>query len=48
MGSPKFDTTMSDDDGPIKYNTTDAKAFIENDGAITYNINKNKKYILYF
>ena len=43
MGSPKFDTTMSDDDGPIKYNTTDAKAFIENDGAITYNINKNKK-----
>ena len=34
---------MDDNDGPIKYNTTDAKFFLENDSAITYNINKNKK-----
>ena len=30
----------SSDDDPIKYNTTDARYFLENDGAITYNINK--------
>ena len=43
IGSPKFDTNMTDDDGPIKYNSTDAKYFLENDKAITYNINKKKK-----
>ena len=45
LGKPKFDTTMSEDDGPIKYNSTDAKFFFENEGAITYNIprNDNKK-----
>lgn len=43
LGSPKFDTNMTDDDGPIKYNSTDSKTFLENDGAITYNINKKNK-----
>ena len=31
IGSPKFDTNMTDDDGPIKYNSTDAKYFLENE-----------------
>ena len=43
LNRPQFDTSMDDNDGPIKYNTTDAKFFLENDSAITYNINKNKK-----
>lgn len=43
IGSPKFDTNMTDDDGPIKYNSTDARYFLENDNAITYDINKKKK-----
>jgi len=37
----KILTGMSDDDGPIKYNSTDAKFFFENEGAITYNIPRN-------
>ncbi len=41
LGKPKFDTTMTEDDGPIKYNSTDAKFFFENEGAITYNIPHN-------
>ena len=32
---------MTEDDGPIKYNSTDAKFFFENEGAITYNIPHN-------
>lgn len=43
FGKPKFDTNMSDDDGPIKYNSTDARYFLDNDNAITYNIDKPKK-----
>ena len=44
IGAPKFDTDMTDEDGPIKYNSTDAKYFLNSDSAITYNINKpNKK-----
>ena len=44
IGQPKFDTEMTtDDDGPIKYNSTDAKYFLENDSAITYDITKPKK-----
>ena len=43
LGTVNFNTTMTDDDGPIKYNTTDAKFLLENDNAITYNIEKNKK-----
>ena len=43
LGKPRFDTTMTDDDGPIKYSVTDAKNFIDNENAITYNITKPKK-----
>ena len=39
----KFDTNMDDEDGPIKYNTTDMKYFFDNENAITYNINNDKK-----
>ncbi|MGN1330247.1 MAG: TraM recognition domain-containing protein [Clostridia bacterium] len=41
IGQPKFDPLISEEDGPIKYNSTDAKFFYENEGAITYNIPKN-------
>ncbi len=43
--SSKSDTEVNyDDEGPIKYNTTDVKYFLNNDSAITYNINRpNKK-----
>lgn len=43
VGKPKFDTNMDDNDGPIKYNSTDAKYFLDNDNAITYNIETKKK-----
>lgn len=39
----KFRTEINDDDGPIKYNTTDMKYFFDNENAITYPLNKNKK-----
>ena len=39
----KFSTDISDEDGPIKYNTTDMKYFFDNENAITYNLNKDKK-----
>lgn len=43
LGKPKFDTSMDDEDGPIKYNSTDAKYFFDNENAITYNIEKPRK-----
>lgn len=43
LNKSQFDTSMDENDGPIKYNTTDAKFFFDNESAITYKINKNKK-----
>lgn len=40
LGSPKLQAL--EDDNPIKYNATDARSFLENDGAITYTIDKPK------
>ncbi len=39
----KFNTELTEDDEPIKYNTTDMKYFFDNENAITYNLNNNKK-----
>ena len=40
---PRFHPELNEDDGPIKYNTTDMKYFFDNENAITYNLNNNKK-----
>lgn len=42
LGKPNFEAADTDD-GPIIYNSTDARAFLESDSAITYNIDKPKK-----
>ena len=43
LGTPRFTTANDDEDGPIKYNSTDMKYFIDSENAITYNIKKPKK-----
>ena len=43
LGQPRFNNSNNDEDGPIKYNATDAKYFLDNENAITYNINKPRK-----